>query len=248
MRNSFPLLATKATQSGPAALRQKLSRPVRQCSPWQRQVTSPSGSSGHHRCPQHAGGGCCVRCGGTGLARPLWKWSCQLTTRSRNSRTEMSCRPSSRSLIRSRTRHPMQLICQGRQSGRCVRGVWQHPRHDEHRDGPRTGLVPRGRFPHLLLTFVRDLPPAELLTRMAVDPETLVLRDAVDRSDDLGDDLFDDEEPVVTSGIDSPWTWAWEQGDVHGLDERVLSIVSVGTEAVVLSAGFSEGGKAVSSS
>ncbi|MFD9444754.1 DUF6461 domain-containing protein [Streptomyces sp. NPDC060006] len=95
---------------------------------------------------------------------------------------------------------------------------------------------------------MRDLPPAELLTRMAVDPETLALRDAVDRSDDSGDDLFDDEEPVVTSGIDSPWTWAWEQGDVHGLDERILSIVSVGTEAVVLSAGFSEGGKAVSSS
>ncbi|MFR0355238.1 DUF6461 domain-containing protein [Streptomyces sediminimaris] len=95
-------------------------------------------------------------------------------------------------------------------------------------------LFREGDFPIYTLTFVRDLTPAELLTRMAVDPETLALRDAVDLSADLGDDLFDDEEPVVTSGIDHPWTWAWEQGGVHGLDERILSRVSVGTEAVVL--------------
>ncbi|URN15903.1 MULTISPECIES: DUF6461 domain-containing protein [Streptomyces] len=56
----------------------------------------------------------------------------------------------------------------------------------------------------------------------------------MDLSDDLGDDLLDDEEPVVTSGIDGSWTWAWEQGGMHGLDERILSHVSVGTEAVVL--------------
>lgn len=91
-----------------------------------------------------------------------------------------------------------------------------------------------GDFPIYTLTFVRDLSPAELLTRMGVDPETLALRDAVDLSDDLGDDLFDDEEPVVTCGIDGSWTWAWEQGGVHGLEERILSHVSVGTEAVVV--------------
>ncbi|WP_244902886.1 DUF6461 domain-containing protein [Streptomyces ambofaciens] len=95
-------------------------------------------------------------------------------------------------------------------------------------------LFREGDFPLSTLTFVRDLPPAELLTRMGVDPETLALRDAMHLSDDLGDDLFDDEEPVVTSGIDGSWTWAWEQGGVHGLDERILSHVSVGTEAVVL--------------
>ncbi|MFJ9713876.1 transposase [Streptomyces sp. NPDC101234] len=49
----------------------------------------------------------------------------------------------------ARKRHPMRLICQRRRSGGRVGGVWQHPRHDERRDGPRTGLVPRGRFPHL---------------------------------------------------------------------------------------------------
>ncbi|MET9776581.1 DUF6461 domain-containing protein [Streptomyces sp. NPDC006367] len=95
-------------------------------------------------------------------------------------------------------------------------------------------LLRGGDFPFYTLTFVRDLPPAELLARMGVDPETLALRDAVDLSDDLGDDLFDDEEPVVTSGIDGAWTWAWEQGGMHGLDEGILSRVSAGTEAVVL--------------
>ncbi|MER7928650.1 DUF6461 domain-containing protein [Streptomyces sp. NPDC096057] len=54
----------------------------------------------------------------------------------------------------------------------------------------------------------------------------------MDLADDLGDDLFDEEEPVVTSGIDGSWTWAWEQGGVHGLDQRILSRVSGGTEAV----------------
>lgn len=34
-----------------------------------------------------------------------------------------------------------------------------------------------GDFPIYTLTFVRDLPPAELLTRMRVDPTTLALRD-----------------------------------------------------------------------
>ncbi|MFF6980215.1 DUF6461 domain-containing protein [Streptomyces sp. NPDC008343] len=95
-------------------------------------------------------------------------------------------------------------------------------------------LFREGDFPIYTLTFVRDLSPAELLTRMRVDPETLAPRDAKDLSDDLGDDLFDDEEPVVTSGIDGSWSWAWEQGGVHGLDERILSIVSGETEAVVL--------------
>ncbi|WP_234311650.1 hypothetical protein [Streptomyces griseus] len=70
-------------------------------------------------------------------------------------------------------------------------------------------------FPIYTLTFVQDMPPAELLARMGVDPETLALRDAMDLSDDLGDDLFDDEQPVVTSGIDGSWTWAWEQGGVQ---------------------------------
>ncbi|MFD7278566.1 DUF6461 domain-containing protein [Streptomyces sp. NPDC059862] len=95
-------------------------------------------------------------------------------------------------------------------------------------------LFRKGDFPFYTLTFVRSLPPVELLTRMGVDPSTLALRDAMDLSDDLGDDLFDDEEPVVTTGIDGSWTWAWEQGGMHGLDERILGAVSAGTEAVVL--------------
>ncbi len=95
-------------------------------------------------------------------------------------------------------------------------------------------LFRKGDFPIYTLTFVRDLRPAELLTRMGVDPETLGLRGATDLWDDFGDDLFDDEEPVVTSNVDGSWTWAWEQGGMHGLDERILSRVSTGTEAVVL--------------
>lgn len=91
-----------------------------------------------------------------------------------------------------------------------------------------------GDLPFWTVTFVRDLTPAELLTRMTVDPETLAPRDAADLPDDLGEDLMDDEEPVVTSGVDGSWTWAWEQGGTHGLDERILRTVSAGTEAVVL--------------
>ncbi|MFF3905747.1 DUF6461 domain-containing protein [Streptomyces sp. NPDC001848] len=91
-----------------------------------------------------------------------------------------------------------------------------------------------GDFPFCTLTFVRDLPPEELLTRMGVEPTTLALRDGRDLSDDFGDDLLDDDEPVATCGVDGSWTWAWEQGGTHGLDERILSAVSAGTEAVAL--------------
>ncbi|MEV4877871.1 DUF6461 domain-containing protein [Streptomyces cyaneofuscatus] len=91
-----------------------------------------------------------------------------------------------------------------------------------------------GDFPLYTLTFVRGTSPAELLSRMGVDPESLALRDGMDLADDFGDDLYDDEEPVVATGVDGSWTWAWEQGGVHGLDERILSAVSRGTEAVAL--------------
>ncbi|MFJ1549152.1 DUF6461 domain-containing protein [Streptomyces sp. NPDC088246] len=91
-----------------------------------------------------------------------------------------------------------------------------------------------GDFPIYTLTFVRGLSPVELLTRMGVDRGTLALRDGMDLSDDFGDDLLDDEEPVVTTGTDGSWTWAWEQSGVHGLEEQILSAVSVGTEAVAL--------------
>ncbi|WP_031073134.1 DUF6461 domain-containing protein [Streptomyces sp. NRRL S-118] len=95
-------------------------------------------------------------------------------------------------------------------------------------------VLREGDFPFYTLTFVRDLRPEELLTRMGVDPTTLALRDDMDLSEDFDDDLYDDEEPVVTTGVDGPWTWAWEQGGTHGLDERILGAVSAGTEAVVL--------------
>jgi hypothetical protein len=95
-------------------------------------------------------------------------------------------------------------------------------------------LLREGDFPFYTLTFVRDLPPVELLTRMGVDPATLALRDAVDLSDDFGDTLYDDDEPIVTTGGDGSWTWAWEHGGMHGLDETILAAVSAGTEAVVL--------------
>ncbi|MFD6799709.1 DUF6461 domain-containing protein [Streptomyces cyaneofuscatus] len=91
-----------------------------------------------------------------------------------------------------------------------------------------------GDFPLYTLTFVRDTSPTELLSRMGVDPESLALRDGMDLADDFGDDLYDGEEPVVTTGVDGSWTWAWEQGGVHGLDQRILSAVSRGTEAVAL--------------
>src|ERR1044072_6675044 len=87
-----------------------------------------------------------------------------------------------------------------------------------------------GDFPIYTLTFVRELSPVELLTRMGVDQETLALRDSTGLSEDFGDDLLDDEEPIVITGIDGSWTWAWEQGGVHGLEEQILSAVSVGTE------------------
>ncbi|MGW7236220.1 DUF6461 domain-containing protein [Streptomyces sp. NPDC054804] len=90
-------------------------------------------------------------------------------------------------------------------------------------------------IPIYTLTFVRDVAPEELLTRMGVDPGTLALRGAgVDLSDDLGDDLYDGDEPVVMTGVDGPWTWAWELGGLHGLDEGILGAVSAGTEAVVV--------------
>ncbi|MFE9634664.1 DUF6461 domain-containing protein [Streptomyces sp. NPDC006463] len=95
-------------------------------------------------------------------------------------------------------------------------------------------LFREGDFPFFTLTFVRDLSPREILTRMGVDPSTVALRDAMDLSDDFDDDFLDDDEPVVTTGTDGPWSWAWEQGGTHGLDERILRAVSTGTEAVVL--------------
>lgn len=91
-----------------------------------------------------------------------------------------------------------------------------------------------GDFPIYTLTFVRELSPAALLTRMGVDPESVSLRDTAALANDFDDDFYDDEEPVVTTGVEGAWTWAWEQGGVHGLEERILSAVSAGTEAVVL--------------
>ncbi|MFE3324420.1 DUF6461 domain-containing protein [Streptomyces sp. NPDC059176] len=98
------------------------------------------------------------------------------------------------------------------------------------------GLTPLrdGDFPIYTVTFVRDLEPAEVLARMGVDPETLALRDSTGLADELGDDFYDDEEPVVTTGVQGRWTWAWERGGVHGLDARILGPVSRGTEAVVV--------------
>ncbi|MEU0691269.1 hypothetical protein [Streptomyces uncialis] len=40
-----------------------------------------------------------------------------------------------------------------------------------------------GDLPPCMLTFARSLSPLELLTRMAADQETLVLRDGVIRAD-----------------------------------------------------------------
>ncbi|MFE1509088.1 DUF6461 domain-containing protein [Streptomyces sp. NPDC058726] len=92
----------------------------------------------------------------------------------------------------------------------------------------------RADMPLYTLTFAKSLPPVELLTRMGVDPETLALRDAMSLEEDFGDTLLDDDEPVVTTGTDGAWSWAWEQGGSHGLDDGVLSRVSYGTEAVAL--------------
>jgi hypothetical protein len=95
------------------------------------------------------------------------------------------------------------------------------------------GLFREGDFPFCTLTFVRNLPPADLLTRMRVDPADLALRDATGLQDDFDDDLYDDDEPVVTTGIDGLWTWAWEQGGMHGLDEawRVESRCHAGQQS-----------------
>ncbi|NUK11066.1 hypothetical protein HRW18_24415 [Streptomyces lunaelactis] len=72
----------------------------------------------------------------------------------------------------------MQLIWQVGAGGAGVSGAWQHLPHDEIKRRPRLGHVPGRRLPYIYtLTFVRDLPPAELLTRMGVDPTTLALRD-----------------------------------------------------------------------
>ncbi|MGC0334080.1 hypothetical protein RKD23_007070 [Streptomyces sp. SAI-170] len=95
-------------------------------------------------------------------------------------------------------------------------------------------LFRAGDFPLYTLTFVRDLPPDELLRRMGVDEETLAPRDARELSEEFADDFYDADEPVVTTGSDGGWTWAWEQGGTHGLDDRVLRAVSAGTRAVVL--------------
>ncbi|MEU0966638.1 DUF6461 domain-containing protein [Streptomyces sp. NPDC005917] len=92
----------------------------------------------------------------------------------------------------------------------------------------------RADIPIYTLTFAKQVPPQELLTRMGADPGSVALRDKTRLYDEYGDTLLDDDEPVVTTGVDSAWTWAWEQGGTHGLDERILSAVSAGTQAVVL--------------
>ncbi len=94
--------------------------------------------------------------------------------------------------------------------------------------------VLRADIPFYTLTFAKGLSPIELLTRMGVDPETPALRDRLDLEDYFGDTVLDKDEPVVTTGVDGVWTWAWEQGGSHGLDEAVLSRVSEGTETVTL--------------
>ncbi|MEU9499561.1 DUF6461 domain-containing protein [Streptomyces sp. NPDC048196] len=92
----------------------------------------------------------------------------------------------------------------------------------------------RADMPLYTLTFGKGLSPTDLLARMRVDPETLALRDPVGLDDEFGDTLLDEDEPVVTTGTDGGWSWAWEQGGSHGLDERILRAVSHGTEAVAL--------------
>ncbi|MFE7135441.1 DUF6461 domain-containing protein [Streptomyces sp. NPDC057638] len=92
----------------------------------------------------------------------------------------------------------------------------------------------RADVPIYTLTFAKGLSPVELLTRMGVDPETLALHDPLSWEDEFGDASLDEDEPVVTTGVDGAWAWAWEQGGRHGLDKDVLSRVSRGTEAVAL--------------
>ncbi|MEE1931278.1 DUF6461 domain-containing protein [Streptomyces sp. TRM 70351] len=94
--------------------------------------------------------------------------------------------------------------------------------------------VLRADMPLYTLTFAKGLSPAELLTRMGVDTETLALRSLLDLEEEFGDTLLDEDEPVATTGVDGVWAWAWEQGGSHGLDGGVLSRVSRGTEAVAL--------------
>jgi len=105
----------------------------------------------------------------------------------------------------------------------------------KHADGDRGLDHFRLRdVPLYTLTFARGLAPGELLTRMGVEPDTLAVYDPGELEDEFGDTLFDEDEPVVTTGTDGPWTWAWELGGRHGLDERILRAVSRGTEAVAL--------------
>ncbi|UZJ33188.1 DUF6461 domain-containing protein [Streptomyces endophytica] len=101
--------------------------------------------------------------------------------------------------------------------------------------GAGRGLDPlRADLPFYTLTFGKGLSPTELLARMGIDPDTLALRDPVGLADEFGDTLLDEDEPVVTTGTDGEWSWAWEQGGSHGLDARILRAVSHGTEAVAL--------------
>ncbi|MFF3328166.1 DUF6461 domain-containing protein [Streptomyces sp. NPDC002888] len=92
----------------------------------------------------------------------------------------------------------------------------------------------RGDVPIYTLTFAKDVSPVELLTRMGADPDSVALRTYRALADEYGDTLLDEDEPVVTTGTDGEWTWAWEQGGMHGLDARILSAVSQGTDAVAL--------------
>ncbi|MFD8542297.1 DUF6461 domain-containing protein [Streptomyces sp. NPDC059649] len=101
--------------------------------------------------------------------------------------------------------------------------------------GVRRGLDHfRADIPLYQLTFAKGLSPTDLLARMGIDPDTLALRDAAELADEFGDTLLDEDEPVVTTGTDGAWSWAWEQGGSHGLDERILRAVSQGTDAVAL--------------
>ncbi|GAB7035593.1 DUF6461 domain-containing protein [Streptomyces sp. NPDC021749] len=101
--------------------------------------------------------------------------------------------------------------------------------------GARQGLDHfRADVPLYTLTFGKGVSPTDLLARMGIDPDTLALRDAAELADEFADTLLDEDEPVVTTGTDGAWSWAWEQGGRHGLDERILCAVSQGTEAVAL--------------
>ncbi|MEQ8146386.1 DUF6461 domain-containing protein [Streptomyces sp. OP7] len=89
-------------------------------------------------------------------------------------------------------------------------------------------------LPFYTLTFARNMSPVELLTRMGVDADTLALRDDDEFFDAFGEDLYDDEEPVVESGMHGVWACAWERGGEHGLDDGILRRVSLGTESAVI--------------